>query len=162
VEVVAGASGMNTVTLTAAGFIDAGDLVMFSGGLFTGPPVMGCVSGLPTGAACNFVPDSVLVPPSTASESSVLTISTSPSTLPGVYTITVDVGLLVGAGAPANLGPASIQPMQVAPPHVFETHFNLIVDAAAIPEYPLGLPILAILMLFGYGLVRRRTRNGHV
>jgi hypothetical protein len=29
---------------------------------------------------------------------------------------------------------------------------------APIPEYPLGLPILAILMLFGYGLVRRRTR----
>ena len=28
-----------------------------------------------------------------------------------------------------------------------------------IPEYPLGLPILAILMIVGYGLVRRRTRN---
>jgi hypothetical protein len=28
-----------------------------------------------------------------------------------------------------------------------------------IPEYPLGLPILAILMIIGYGLVRRRTRN---
>jgi hypothetical protein len=33
--------------------------------------------------------------------------------------------------------------------------------AAPIPEYPLGLPILAILMLFGYGLVRRRTRTAH-
>ena len=28
-----------------------------------------------------------------------------------------------------------------------------------IPEYPLGLPLLAILTLVGYGLVRRRTRN---
>jgi hypothetical protein len=31
--------------------------------------------------------------------------------------------------------------------------------ASPIPEYPLGLPILAILMVIGYGLVRRRTRN---
>lgn len=30
-----------------------------------------------------------------------------------------------------------------------------------IPEYPLGLPILAILMVLGYALVRRRTRNDH-
>jgi len=28
-----------------------------------------------------------------------------------------------------------------------------------IPEYPLGLPILAILTIIGYGLIRRRTRN---
>ena len=28
-----------------------------------------------------------------------------------------------------------------------------------IPEYPIGLPILAILMIIGYGLVRRRIRN---
>lgn len=28
-----------------------------------------------------------------------------------------------------------------------------------IPEYPLGLPILGILIVIGYGLVRRRTRN---
>jgi hypothetical protein len=26
-----------------------------------------------------------------------------------------------------------------------------------IPEYPLGLPLLAIFMLIGYGLIRRRT-----
>jgi len=30
--------------------------------------------------------------------------------------------------------------------------------APPIPEYPLGLPILATLMIIGYGLVRRRTR----
>ena len=31
--------------------------------------------------------------------------------------------------------------------------------APPIPEYPIGLPIIAILMVIGYGLVRRRTRN---
>ncbi len=31
--------------------------------------------------------------------------------------------------------------------------------APPIPEYPFGLPILAILTIIGYGLVRRRTRN---
>lgn len=36
--------------------------------------------------------------------------------------------------------------------------FNLIV-VPLVPEYPLGLPILGILMIIGYGLVRRRTRN---
>jgi hypothetical protein len=30
---------------------------------------------------------------------------------------------------------------------------------AIIPEYPLGLPLLAIFMVFAYGLIRRRTRN---
>jgi hypothetical protein len=28
-----------------------------------------------------------------------------------------------------------------------------------IPEYPLGLPLLAIFMIFAYGLIKRRTRN---
>lgn len=31
----------------------------------------------------------------------------------------------------------------------------------AIPEYSLGLPLLAIFMIIAYGLVRRRTRNNH-
>jgi hypothetical protein len=30
---------------------------------------------------------------------------------------------------------------------------------APIPEYPLGLPILAILMIIAYSVIRRRTRN---
>jgi len=33
----------------------------------------------------------------------------------------------------------------------------LTVTAAAIPEYPLGLPILAILTIFAYGAVRRKA-----
>lgn len=35
----------------------------------------------------------------------------------------------------------------------------LTVTSAAIPEYPLGLPILAIFMILAYGVIRRRTRN---
>jgi len=31
--------------------------------------------------------------------------------------------------------------------------------SAAIPEYPLGLPLLAAFMIITYGLIRRRTRN---
>jgi hypothetical protein len=30
-------------------------------------------------------------------------------------------------------------------------------NTTVIPEYPLGLPILAIFMVIGYGLIRRRT-----
>lgn len=36
----------------------------------------------------------------------------------------------------------------------------LTVNAAPpIPEYPFGLPLLAIFTIIGYGLVRRKTRN---
>jgi hypothetical protein len=39
----------------------------------------------------------------------------------------------------------------------------LTVDPAApIPEYPLGLSILAIFMIIGYGVIRRKTRNDYV
>lgn len=31
--------------------------------------------------------------------------------------------------------------------------------APPIPEYPIGLPLLAIFVVIGYGLIRRRTRN---
>jgi len=34
-----------------------------------------------------------------------------------------------------------------------------LIPVAPIPEYPLGLPILAVFMIIGYGLVRRRTGN---
>jgi hypothetical protein len=32
-------------------------------------------------------------------------------------------------------------------------------STAAIPEYPLGLPLLVIFMVIAYGLIKRRTRN---
>lgn len=34
---------------------------------------------------------------------------------------------------------------------------SFLIQAAPIPEYPLGLPILAILTIFAYGVIRRRT-----
>ncbi len=36
---------------------------------------------------------------------------------------------------------------------------DLTVIPAAIPEYPFGLPLLAIFLVIAYGLIRRRTRN---
>ena len=33
--------------------------------------------------------------------------------------------------------------------------------ASPIPQYPLGVPLLALMMIIGYGLVRRRTGNRH-
>lgn len=46
-------------------------------------------------------------------------------------------------------------------PSIISTPVTVTVNPAAppIPEYPLGLPILAIFMIIGYGLVRRRTRK---
>lgn len=37
--------------------------------------------------------------------------------------------------------------------------FNIAVNQTPIPEYPLGLPILAILAVIAYGVIRRRTRS---
>ncbi len=36
---------------------------------------------------------------------------------------------------------------------------NFTIDPAPIPEYPLGLPILAILTVIAYGLIKRKTDN---
>ena len=33
------------------------------------------------------------------------------------------------------------------------------VDPAPIPEYPIGLPLLAILMIVGYAVIKRKTRT---
>jgi hypothetical protein len=164
IEVIAGNSGSNAITLSATGggIIEQGDMVVFSGALFSGPPVVGCTSVLPTGAACSFNPTQVVsVLPLTTSESSTLTITTSPTTPPGTYLVTVEVGLVLG---PVLIAPVfSIQQQQVHPeqsPQVFATQFNLIVDPTPpIPEYPSGLAILAILMLISYSVIRRKIRN---
>ena len=164
IEVIAGNSGSNTITLSATGggIIEQGDMVVFSGALFSGPPVVGCTSVLPTGAACSFNPTQVVsVLPLTTSESSTLTITTSPTTPPGTYLVTVEVGLVLG---PVLIAPVfSIQQQQVHPEQssqVFATQFNLIVDPTPpIPEYPSGLAILAILMLISYSVIRRKIRN---
>ena len=38
----------------------------------------------------------------------------------------------------------------------------LTVTPAAIPEYPLGLAVLAVFMILAYGVVRRRTRDNQI
>jgi hypothetical protein len=37
--------------------------------------------------------------------------------------------------------------------------FKTFVTPPAIPEYPLGLPLLAIFMIIAYGLIRRKTNT---
>jgi hypothetical protein len=60
-------------------------------------------------------------------------------------TFTADTtGTINDPGGPAIPGPPVTTTTTTAPP---------------IPEYPLGLPLLAILMIIAYGLIKRRTRN---
>jgi hypothetical protein len=147
IEVVAGASGHTTLTFTHA-FQNGASIIC---------------SDLPLGAGYSpsSVPGSINI-----GDSFQLTVSTSSSTPPGTYPIPCGAapsnpymispvfgvssrGLSNGAG---SLGPQSISIQQLPPPT-----FNLIVDPAPIPEYPLGLPLLAIFLIFAYGLIRRKT-----
>jgi ABC-type spermidine/putrescine transport system permease subunit II len=34
-----------------------------------------------------------------------------------------------------------------------------VITPAIVPEYPIGLPLLAIFMIIAYGLIKRRTRD---
>lgn len=42
----------------------------------------------------------------------------------------------------------------------FDESFT-VTAASPIPEYPLGIPILAIFMIIAYGVIRRKTRNDY-
>jgi hypothetical protein len=143
IEVVAGHSGSNTITLSAVGgYLEPSALVMFSGDLFSGPPPVGCKSVLPTGASCSFNPTQVpSVLPSTASVSSSLTITTSSTTPPGTYPVTVWVGY-VSAGFIIIAPVFSIHQQQFHPEdggfQVFTTQINLIVDPPLRQYYPVG------------------------
>lgn len=154
IEVQAGASGHNSLTF---GGIGSGSILNV---------VISCTV-FPTGASFSTNP-SPLAGPFSDGDSFQLFVSTSPSTPPGTYPITCEVSSFTETGAIApsfavspislsngagSLGPNSISIQQQPPPT-----FYLIVDPApAIPEYPLGLPILAIFMLVSYGLIRKRT-----
>ncbi len=152
IEVVAGASGHTTLTFPTS-----------LGGAFSAGALIEC-SVLPTGASSS---PSSLPGPISDGYSFQLTVSTSSLTPPGTYHITCNAlqpaemispgfeisssrGLSNGAG---SLGPQSISIQQPVPPS-----FDLIVDPAPIPEYPLGLPLLAVFMVVAYGLIRRSRK----
>lgn len=71
----------------------------------------------------------------------------------------ISIAFFVGGGSDKPDSP----PVTMTWSFATTTYWSLIAvpltPPSPIPEYPLGLPILAILMLIGYGLVRRRTRN---
>ncbi len=130
-------------------------------------------SGLPAGASCSSslsFPIPIPASPPAASFIFTVTISTSPSTPPGTYTVTVVLthtmadlispGFAVSPGvsktsASGGIGPVSISIQQFP---AVSTDVTLTIDPAVIPEYPLGLPLLAAFMIVGYGLIRRRTK----
>ncbi len=155
IEVIAGQSNQNSIQFQ----IPSGEVVSVT---------VSC-SGLPSGASCSTNP-SPLPGPFQDGDSFELIVNTLPSTPPGTYPITVEVSFNIPAAIiqPAfslasnggfSLGPKSISIQQVLSGSA-STTFNLIVDPApAIPEYPLGLPLLAIFMIIAYGLIKRRTRN---
>ena len=164
IEVLAGASGFNSLIfggITASGYSYIYNVEFSCTGTSTG------TDGFPPGAS--YSPTSL--PGSdhfTDGDSFQLTVTTSPSTPPGTYPITCvledfdgasvtedfaisPISFSSGAG---SLGPNSISIQQPPAPT-----FNLIVNSTVIPEYPLGLPILAILTIISYGLIQRKIKN---
>ncbi|MGA2628096.1 MAG: hypothetical protein ABSF63_13675 [Candidatus Bathyarchaeia archaeon] len=158
IEVVAGASGHNSLTFGGIGLVGSITNVLIT------------CTGLPTGASFSLSPYPNPLPgPVSDGNSFILTVTTSSATPPNTYPITCEVASFTEPGiiAPSfaistvslsngagSLGPDSIS-IQQPPPT-----FNLIVDPAPpIPEYPLGLPMLAILTIISYGLIRRKTKN---
>lgn len=155
IQVQAGASGHNSLTFGGIGSGSISDVVI-------------TCTGLPTGASFSTNP-SPLTGPFSDGDSFQLFVSTLPSTPPGTYPITCEVSsftepLIIAASlavspisfsnGAGSLGPDSISIRQPSTPT-----FNLIVDPAIIPEYPLGLPVLVIFMLVAYGLIRRQTHS---
>ena len=70
----------------------------------------------------------------------------------------VTIAFFVGGGSDKPDSP----PVTMTWSFATSTYWSLIavplIPTAVIPEYPLGLPILAIFMIIGYGVVRRRTK----
>jgi hypothetical protein len=71
----------------------------------------------------------------------------------------------VSGGVSCTSGP-TVNPCQIITPDT--TGFTVTIEATftqtptpPIPEYPLGLPLLAILALLAYGVIRRRTQSDH-
>jgi len=162
----AGGSGSTTVNFK---FMLTGDcIVSAANGLTT--ITAGCDTlTLPTGVSCpsgtqtrTFIgtdigPVTTTCPLCTDDASFTFTFATSPSTLAGTYPMTIT--LSIPSPCPSTrAGAACFGDLLVGLTTGIETpSFNLIVNPAVIPEYPLGLPLLAILMLLGYTVLRRKT-----
>ncbi len=136
-------------------------------------PVIGCV-GLPAGAGCTTTPNPLPVfPPTMITDGYqfTLTITASSSTTPGNYAVMVQLtsfreptiiqptlfGIsepVLGYASGGRFGPSSITILQTPPSVTITVIVN---SATPIPEYPLGLPLLAILTIFAYVTVRRRS-----
>jgi len=149
VVVVAGQSGDTTIIFSAP----AEDVII---------EVTVSCGGLPAGVTCS--PSSI---PGIFGDgdSFEVVVSTSPSTPPGTYSIPVTVffsfgGFVIQPLFPISsgglVGPESVSIQQAL---MATTTFSLTVNSTVIPEYPLGLPILAILTIISYGLIRRKTKN---
>lgn len=167
VTVTAGGSGSTTVNFS---FMLTGDCeVSAANGLTT--ITAGCDTlTLPTGVSCpsgsqthtyigtDIGPVTTTCPLCTDSASFTFTFATSPSTPAGTYPMTATLSIpspcpSTRAGAPC------FGDLLVGLTTGTETpSFNLIVNPTVIPEYPLGLPLLAILTVIAFGLIRRRIR----
>lgn len=124
-----------------------------------------CGGSLPTGVTCNPTQFQTFVSPpdpDTIDASFTLTLTTSSSTPVGTYPITLQVAN-GGCSTPSQASMAHLCDLGVSADLTSAiggpSDFNLIVNPAVIPEYPLGLPLLAILIVIGYGVIRRRTRT---
>ena len=71
-------------------------------------------------------------------------------------THTFFAGDVINEGTITNCGGSITDSAFLGPNQIVEGG-SACAAAPPIPEYPLGLPILAILTIIGYGLVRRRT-----
>jgi hypothetical protein len=150
VTVTAGGSGSTTASISWSAYDDgAGCAYVVDEGCVNVPP---CVTvTLPAGVTCP-TQYQTLFGVGTLESSFTITFTTSPSTPPGPYHITL-VGsfpVCISTDCDGFLSP-SLTSGGGTP------SFHLNVNASIIPEYPLGLPLLAILMLVGYTVLRRKT-----
>lgn len=155
VTVTAGSSASTTIT-----FHITSDPVL--------SPTITCI-GLPSGASCSTSPSPLPTPLSDGSQFALI-ISAASSTSPGTYTVTVQATFSgpfiiqpsflatspIQFGSSGGIGSNSLLIQQVPPPSV---QITVTVNPPLIPEYPLGLPILAIFTIIAYGLIKRRTRS---
>jgi hypothetical protein len=160
VTVTAGGSGSTTITF----HLSAGDIIN---------PIVTC-SGLPASASCSTNPNPIPPFPFLVGNGYqfTLTVSAASSTSPGTYQVTAQVSYEeptiiqpsflaispIQFGSSSGIGPNSLLIQQAL--LTASVTITVTVNAASpIPEYPLGLPVLAIFMIIAYGLIKRRTRD---